>query len=208
MKRTFSHNRTVRVLAAALLGTASILGTVAIVLASGGEGGHGEGHGGGAAQLMDLVWRCVDFAVLVVIIVWALKKSNVKGMLASRSEGIAKALSEAEQAKVAAEQKFAEYNDKLARANQEIEEIQAAIRKEGQAEKERIVAEAQANATKIMEQAQKTAEQEVFKARIELRQEAARLAVQLAEQSLKEKIAAADQSRLVDEYLTKVVELQ
>ena len=208
MKRTFSHNGTVRVLVALLLGTASLLGTVALALASGGEGGHGGGHGGGAAQVMDLIWRCINFAILIVILVWALKKSNVKGMLANRSETIAKALAEAEEAKAAAERKFAEYNDKLARANQEIAEIQSAIRAEGQAEKERIVAEAQATATKIMEQAQKTAEQEVFKARQELRQEAARLAVQLAEQSLKEKIVADDQNRLVSEYLTKVVELQ
>lgn len=208
MKRTFSHNGSARALASSLLGCLVVLGVATVALASGGEGGHGGGHADGAAQLKDLMWRCIDFAVLVAIIVWVLKKSNVKGMLASRSEGIAKALSEAEQAKVAAEQKFAEYNDKLARANQEIEEIQAAIRKEGLAEKERIVAEAQLSAAKIIEQAQKTAEQEVNKARTELRQEAARLAVQLAEQSLKEKIEAGDQGRLVDEYLTKVVELQ
>ena len=207
MKRTFCHNGTVRALAALLLGTATILGSVAITMASGGEGGHGGGHGG-AAQVMDLVWRCINFAILVGILVWAIKKSNVKGMLANRSETIAKALTEAEEAKAAAERKFAEYNEKLARANQEIAEIQSAIRKEGQAEKERIVAEAQATAVKIMEQAQKTADQEVLKARLELRQEAARLAVQLAEQSLKEKIVVDDQNRLVSEYLTKVVELQ
>ena len=207
MKCTFSHNGVTRALATTLLGCVFSFGMVALAVASGGEGGHGGGHGGGAAQMMDLVWRCIDFAVLIVIIVWALKKANVKGMLANRSEGIAKALSEAEEAKAAAERKFAEYNDKLAQANQEIADIQAAIRKEGQAEKERIVAEAQATAAKILEQAQKAADQEVYKARLELRQEAARLAVQLAEQSLKDKLETNDQNRLVAEYLTKVVEL-
>jgi F-type H+-transporting ATPase subunit b len=207
MKRTFSHNGSARAITTAFLSCVVVLGTVALVLASGGEGGQGGGHGG-AAQLKDLMWRCIDFAALVLILVWAMKKADVKGMLSNRSEGIAKALSEAEQAKTAAERKFAEYNDKLAKANQEIEEIQNAIRQEGLAEKERIIADAQVAAAKIVEQAQKTAEQEVLKARLELRQEAARLAVQLAEQSLKEKIESSDQSRLVDEYLTKVVELQ
>jgi F-type H+-transporting ATPase subunit b len=207
MKRTFSHNSSARALGISLLSCVVTLGMVALAFASGGEGGHGGGHGG-AGQMKDFMWRCIDFAALVLILVWALKKSDVKGMLAGRSEGIAKALSEAEQAKAAADKKFAEYNDKLAKANQEIEEIQAAIRKEGLAEKDRIVAEAKVSAAKIIEQAQKTAEQEVLKARMELRQEAARLAVQLAENSLKAKIEAGDQSRLVDEYLTKVVELQ
>ena len=204
MKRTFSQ----RALVATLLGSVCILGMAAVAFASGGEGGHGGGHGGGAAQMMDMVWRCVNFAILFGIVVWALKKADVKGMLANRSESIAKALNEAEQSKSAAEKKFAEYNAKLASANQEIAEIQAAIRKEGLAEKERIVAEAQTSAARIIEQAQKTAEQEVLKARMELRQEAARLSVQLAEQTLKEKIEANDQNRLVDEYLTKVVTLQ
>jgi F-type H+-transporting ATPase subunit b len=206
MKRTFSHNGSARAVSTAFLSCVVVLGTVALALASGGEGGHGGGHGG--AQLKDLMWRCIDFTALVLILVWAMKKADVKGMLSNRSEGIAKALSEAEQAKAAAEQKFVEYNDKLAKANQEIEEIQNAIRQEAQAEKERIIADAQVAAIKIVEQAQKTAEQEVLKARLELRQEAAHLAVQLAEQSLKEKIESSDQSRLVDEYLTKVVELQ
>jgi F-type H+-transporting ATPase subunit b len=207
MKRTFSHNGSARALSTALLSGFFLLATVAFALASGGEGGHGGGHGG-AAQLKDFMWRCIDFAALVLIIVWALKKADVKGMMANRRQGIATALSEAEQAKTAAELKFAEYNDKLAKANLEIEAIQNAIRQEGLAEKERIIAEAQAAAVRIAEQAQKSAEQEVLKARLQLRQEAAHLAVQLAEQSLKEKIETSDQGRLVEEYLTKVVELQ
>lgn len=171
------------------------------------EGGEGVHHVDSAKQLKDFMWRVLDFAVLLAIIVWALKKANVKGILADRRTAIDKALKEAAEAKAAAEMKFAEYSEKLAAANKEIDEIYAAIRTEGEAEKVRIIAEAKLSAAKIQEQAQQAANQEVLKAKTELRQEAARLAVQLAEENITEKIRKDDQDRLVGEYLTKVVEL-
>jgi F-type H+-transporting ATPase subunit b len=194
---------------------ASIIITVAVCLLLTGlavagfasEGGEGAHHIDSAKQMKDFMWRVLDFAVLLAIIVWALKKANVKGSLADRQQAIDKALKEAAEAKAAAELKFAEYSAKLAAADKEIDEIYAAIRTEGEAEKVRIIAEAKLSAGKIQEQARQAADQEVLKARTELRQEAARLAVQLAEQNITEKIRKDDQDRLVGEYLTKVVEL-
>ncbi|HEY6872008.1 MAG TPA: ATP synthase F0 subunit B [Geobacteraceae bacterium] len=171
------------------------------------EGGEGAQHVDTAKQMKDFFWRTVDFALLAGIAVWALKKANVKGSLADRQAGIDKALKEAAAAKDAAERKFAEYSAKLAAANKEIDDIYAAIRNEGEAEKARIIAEAKVTAEKIKDQAKQAANQEVLKARAELRVEAARLAVELAEQNIKEKIQKDDQDRLVGEYLTKVVEL-
>jgi F-type H+-transporting ATPase subunit b len=171
------------------------------------EGGEGAQHVDSAKQMKDFMWRVLDFSALLAIIVWALKKANVKGSLAARQQAIDKALKEAAEAKAAAEMKFAEYSAKLAAANKEIDEIYAAIRTEGEAEKARIIAEAKLSAAKISEQAQQAADQEVLKARTELRKEAARLAVQLAEENITEKIRKDDQDRLVGEYLTKVVEL-
>ena len=175
--------------------------------ASGGEGGaHGEGHGG-AAQWKDFMWRCIDFAALVLIMVWAVKKADMKKALADRQTGIAKALREADEMKAAAEKKFAEYNARLSQANKEAEELQKVIREDGLAEKARIVAEAKVAAEKIRVQAKAMADQEIVRARTELREEAARLAVQLAAQTLKSVMRPDDQDRLVGEYLTKVVEL-
>jgi F-type H+-transporting ATPase subunit b len=181
-----------------------------VVLAAAGfaaEGGEGAHHVDTAKQLKDFAWRVLDFAALLALVIWALKKANVKGTLAARQASIDKALQEAVEAKAAAEKKFAEYSEKLAAANKEIDEIYAAIRTEGEAEKARIIAEARTTADKIREQATQAATQEVLRARTELRGEAARLAVKLAEQTIKEKIVKDDQDRLVGEYLTKVVEL-
>lgn len=195
-----------RPLLMAVLAGLAMIGFAALCYAS--EGGGGAHHPDSGAQLKDFAWRVLDFTALAAILWWALKKANVKGALAERRAGIERALSEAENARAAAEKKMAEYSDKLARANQEIEEIAAAMKREGESEKARIIAEAQAAAVRIREQAAQAAQQEILKATLELRTEAGRLAVQLAEQTLKDKIVQDDQDRLVGEYLAKVVHLQ
>lgn len=191
----------------------SLVPVAVIVLAAtagfaneGGEAAHHAGHA--AAQMKDFGWRVFDFAVLVAILVWALKKANVKGSLADRQAQIEKSLAEAQAARAAAEAKLAEYSGKLDRATQEIDEIHVAIVREGEQEKGRIIAEAKKAAEKIIAQAAQSAEQEVVKARAELRAEAARLAVQLAAGKLTGAIQKADHDRFVGEYLDKVVQIQ
>lgn len=205
MKRCLEMLRKPVVVAAAQVFLPILLAGFGFASEGGGEA-HGGGHGG-AAQWKDFIWRCVDFAALVVVMVWAVKKADMKQALADRKAGIEKALQEADEMKAAAEKKFAEYNAKLAQANKEAEELQRTIREEGLAEKSRIVAEARTAAERIKSQARMMADQEIVRARTELREEAARLAVQLAEQTLKGAVRADDQERLVGEYLTKVVEL-
>ncbi|HEX9023751.1 MAG TPA: ATP synthase F0 subunit B [Geobacteraceae bacterium] len=170
----------------------------------GAEGAHGS-HA--ALQMKDFFWRVINFAMLAALLIWGMRKAKVGQLLADRQAGIEKALKEAVQARETAEKKYAEYSDKLSRATKEIDEIYASIKKEGELEKERIIAEAKDSAEKIKKQAEQTAAREVLKARAELQAEAARLAVQLAEQTLREKVGKDDQNRLVGEYLTKVVEL-
>lgn len=179
-----------------------VVGLAALGFAS--EGGEGAHHVDTAKQMKDFGWRVLDFAGLMIIAVWALKKANVKGALADRQAGIEKALQEAVEARVAAEKKYAEYSEKLEKANKEVDEIFAAIKKEGELEKERIIADAKDLAEKIKAQASGAATQEVLKAKAELKDEAARLAIQLAEQTLKDNIKKDDQDRLVKEYLSKV----
>src|SRR3974390_3451725 len=94
---------------------------VTVLAASAGfaeEGGEGAAHH--AAQMKDFGWRVLDFAALVAIMVWALKKANVKGTLAERQAQIERNLKEAEQARAAAEAKLAEYSGKLDQASKEI----------------------------------------------------------------------------------------
>ena len=201
-----NKNRTSRVTAAAV----STLSLCAITLGLAAVGFAEEGgahHVDTAAQMKDFAWRCLDFAALAAIAIWAIKKADVKGTLAARRTGIERTLKEAVEAKEAAEKKFAEYSQRLDQANKEIEVISANMRREGELEKERIIAEAKEAAARIKAQAESAAAQEVLKAKGELRAEAARLAVEIAEQKIVKNIAKGDQDKLVGEYISKVVTL-
>jgi F-type H+-transporting ATPase subunit b len=182
-----------------------------VLLASTGfasEAGGGAHHPDSGAQMKDFGWRVLNFAVLVGIVIWALKKADVKGSLAARQADIEKSLKDAESARDAAEAKLREYGVKLDQASKEIDELHAAIIREGEQEKARIVAEANSAAEKIVAQAALSAEQETVKARNELRAEAARLAVELATGKLTGAIQKNDHDRFVGEYLDKVVQIQ
>ena len=172
------------------------------------EGGEGAHHVDTGAQLKDLGWRVLNFVVLLGILGYAVKKADVKGSLAARQILIEKDLRDAQEGKEAAEAKLTEYRNRLEQATKEIDDLQAAIIREGEQEKERIIAEARIAAQKIASQAAQSAEQETVKARAELRAEAARLAVEIATGKLTGAIQKADHDRFVGEYLDKVVQIQ
>ena len=179
---------------------AAVLLCATLALASGG----GEGHGG---QLKDFLYRIFNFALMFGLLAYFVSKPIKRGM-AGRRESIEQALEEARRAQAEAEAKFEEYDAKLAAANEEIEELSAAIRREGELERDTILENAKQMAAKIEQDANRNADLAVAKARAELRQEAATLAVSLAKDLLEKNFSADDQKRLVDEYIEKVGELQ
>ena len=193
-----------------LLSTATIFCLCAVFAAGcfASEGGEAVHHAVSAAQLKDFGWRILNFSIICIILAWAVKKANVKGLLADRRESVRKALQDAADAREAADRKYREYTEKLEKASHEIDAIYDAIKREAEAEKERILAEATVMAERIKEQAASVARQEILRARRELREEAARLSVEVAAKTLRETVEKADQDRFVDEfiddYLTKV----
>lgn len=196
------NRRHTRILLSGLMAVVSV--AVATTATAAGADGH---HVDTAALMKDFGWRVVNFIVLVGVLIWAIKKANLKGALTERQDQIEKNLREAREAREAAEAKLKEYTEKLEKANQEIDALRVAMLKEAESEKQRIVAEAQAAADKVMVQAAQAADQEVLKARAELRGEAARLAVELAGGKLGGAVQKADHDRFVEDYLGKVVQL-
>lgn len=183
-----------------LLFSVMILAPVAAFAAGGG------GHADSGAVLKDFIYRCFNFALMVGLLAYFVTKPIRKG-LKGRTEEIEKTLADAEAAKEAAEAKQREYSEKLAKATEEIAAITESIRREGELEREKILAAAKEMAAKIEKEAENKASGVVASARAELREEAARLAVELAEDMLKKQVSADDQKRLVDEYMQKVGEL-
>ncbi len=199
MFKTTSRNKSL-ILAAGVL---VLLLVPAIALASGGGGEH---HVDSGVLIKDFAYRCFNFALMVGLLVYFVRKPLRNG-LRSRREEIEKTLADAEEAKLAAEAKYREYSEKLEKATEEIAEISAAIRREGELERNKILEHAKEMAGKIVEEADAKAANAVAKAKAELREEAAHLAVELAEEQIKKDFGADDQQRLVSEYMQKVGEL-
>ena len=99
-------------------------------------------------QVMNFVWHCLNFAILVVVLVKFLK-APIQNALKGRSEEIEKAFSDLEDKKREAESKYAEYEKKLSQMDKEAERILKNFIEQGEAEKEKIIAQAKESAERI-----------------------------------------------------------
>jgi len=156
---------------------------------------------------LDLLWRATNFAGLAIILVFFLKKPFADG-LSSRREGIKDQLEALESRKAEAEQLYKEAEAKLARLDEEVNAIITEAVKQGEAEKEKIIADAERNAGDIKRQAEMAVAHELAEAKTRLKAEVAEQAVLLAEELVKKNIQPADQSRMVELSLDKVGGIQ
>ena len=175
----------------------------ALVIASTG-GDHGGGHGGGGGWQATDTYRVMNFAVLLALLIFLLRKPAAQ-FLNGRIKGIQEQLEDLEEKKKAAEKKLADYNERLAKLTEESEQIIAQYKQQGEAAREKILQEAEAAATKLEAQARRTIEHEFNQAKKQLETEVLEKAIAKAEDKLKSRITDADQGKLIDEYLNEVV---
>jgi F-type H+-transporting ATPase subunit b len=171
------------------------------------EGGVALAAGGGAdrsGDLLDLLYRFINFALLVIILWVVLKKANIKSLFAARGEEIEKRLEALKKAKEEAERKYGDLEKQIREFEQSKQGILEQFRAEGLAEKRKIIAEAEGRVKQILEQAQATMAREVESAKDRLRQELIGMAAQKAEELLEKKMTEQDQDRLVDEFIERV----
>lgn len=182
---------------AVLLGLFCLSATV--LLASGG----GEGGEGGGSEVGNLIWRIVNFVVLVGLLWWLLA-DKIRKYFGERRSDIANLLDEVENAKRASEEQFRVYEEKFKNLERDTQEIKDMLIDELEAEKQRIMQEGKAASERIMEQARAAADQEVVKARQDLRNYVVDLAGNMAVDIVTKGMQAKDQTRIVEEYLDKV----
>jgi len=125
-----------------------------------------------------------------------------------RSEAVARDLNEAKTLKEEAEALLEDYEAKMARMEQETNEILERFKSDGEQEKARIIAEAQAESQRLRKEAEFRISQEAKKAKEELREEAAVLAVDLARKALEERLDAKTKDRLFEEAVGKLKDIR
>jgi F-type H+-transporting ATPase subunit b len=158
----------------------------------------------GAKGWISTDWfRVMNFAVLVIVLVFLLRKP-LSQALGARITGIKDQLEDLEARKAEAENQLAEYNERLSRLEKESEKIVEDYIKQGNEAKARILKEAESAAEKLQIQARRNIEHEFKQAKLKLQEEIFESSLAKAEEIITGKISGEDQDRLVDEYLRKV----
>jgi F-type H+-transporting ATPase subunit b len=163
-----------------------------------------SGEDSGAKGWTSTDWfRVMNFAVLVIVLVFVLRKP-LSQALGARIKGIQNQLEDLEARKAEAEKQLDEYNQKLSRLEKESEKIVDDYIKQGNEAKARILKEAESAAEKLRIQARRNIEHEFKQAKLKLQEEIFETSLAKAEEIIEGKISEQDQDRLVDEYLRKV----
>ncbi|NOX20574.1 MAG: F0F1 ATP synthase subunit B [Nitrospirae bacterium] len=185
-----------QILQAIALGGSLVLLYAPAILAVEGVGEHGE-------DWKAWMWKIINFALLVIILVKFLGKP-MREYFKKRTELIQKSLDEAREAKEIAQKALQEVQEKLKLKDEEIEKIIAAARASGEADREALIKKGEEMSAKIKEQAKSNIEVELKNAKAQLRAEAAELAVKLAEKKLKEQLTEEEQLKLLEESIKRL----
>jgi F-type H+-transporting ATPase subunit b len=167
-------------------------------------------HGGGSlspAKLKDLLWRVLNFAVLLVVLIKVLSKPIANGLRA-RQQSIKEQFADLEERKAEADKAYQTFEEKLAAIDSEVNDIIQSAVAQGEAEKERVIEEANRAAADIKRQAEMAIQHELTEAKLRLREEVASQAVVMAEELIRKNLQETDQVQLIEDYLAKVGTVQ
>lgn len=180
-------------------------GEAALGEADQGEAAHGGGHGDG--KIKDLIYRVINFTLLVIILVVVIRKTAIKDFFSARRKEIEQKFDDLERQKKLAEEKYQELDRALKEFEEKKKEIIREFEKDGAAEKEKIIAQAKERADQLLAQADLTIEREIQAARDRLRREFVDAAAQKAEDIISKQIEDSDQDRLVRDFIERVEKL-
>jgi len=150
------------------------------------------------------LWPVINFLVLVFLMVYMMKKMDIKGYFKKRTELIEQSLKEAREAKELAQKALVEVEERLKMKDREIEEIVAAAKESGEKEKARLIEEGEKMKEKILDQAKTNIDYEVKRAKESIKEEAVEIAMELAEKKLKSKLTPEEQMKLLEESVAKI----
>jgi F-type H+-transporting ATPase subunit b len=179
---------------------------------------HGDGHvdlDPTHANMRDATYKVVDFrtdmaffsAIVFLVLLATLTtvawKPIMQG-LEKRERGIASNIANAQKASQDAMAKLAEYESKLASANQEAQQILADARKDAEATGQRLIATAQEEAVRQRERAVAEIDSAKRVALSELAEKSTDVAMTLAQRVVGREVNASDHQNLIQEMLTQL----
>jgi len=181
-----------RVLAAAGVLFVSLIAAVSLRAAE--EGGNA------ATERATEIFKWINFAIVAGVIVWVFGKL-LPPVFRKKAEAISSAITNATNAKGAADAQLREAETKLANLQKEVAELRAFAKRESAAEVERLRAATETDAQKIAAAAKAEIEAAERAARLELKALAANLAVDGAETLLAKQLTPNAQESLISDFV-------
>lgn len=157
------------------------------------------------------IWTFIFMAINLLIVIGFLYKflyTPVGRILEEREQKIAGSLAEAAKAKEEATALLNKYQEQIAQAKSEAQEIVSRATKLGEEMKEQILADARKEASRMIERAKAEIEGERAKAIAQIRGEIAQLAVMAAGQIIQRELSPKDHEKLLKEFMTEVDKVQ
>jgi len=187
-----------------VIGTCAVIGAVMISLLLVAAPAFAQGGSDASADSTSgWVFRWINFAILVAILVYGFSKAAPK--FRAHAQEISLKIAEGTRAREAAEQMRREVRTKMAGIDAELAAMRADAKRAGEAEAERIRAMAKSEVKMIERAAQAEIAAAERASRLELRAAAARLAIERAEAMLRDQLTSSDESAL---FRTFVAELE
>jgi len=152
-----------------------------------------------------MIFAWINLVILYVFLKKLLFKP-VKNMIDSRQKEIDDMYSDAENAKNAANEMKAEYEEKISSADAESEEILRRAVRRAELREEEILKEADKKAARVMERAEEQIELEKKRAVNDVKDEVSSIALGIAEAVIERDIDKNDHSSLIDEFIDKLGE--
>lgn len=165
--------------------------------AAAGDAHHTEG-------IPSVFWlQMVNFVIYVGAIIF-FARGPIRELFKGRYDNFFSAVKRAEAAKLEAEAKRKEVQDRLNKLEATRDESIQKARTDAAALRNQIIEEAKALSAKLKVDAQRTAQLEVERAKIELREELLAQSIQMSKRILTDKMQEQDQKRLQSEFVDKI----
>ena len=152
-----------------------------------------------------MIFAWINLVILYVFLKKLLFKP-VKKMIDSRQQEIDDMYSEAESSRESANEMKAEYEEKIAKANEESEDILRRAQRRAELREEEILKEANVKAARVLERAEEQIELEKKQAINDVKDEVSSIAIDIAEAVIERDINKADHDALIDEFIDKLGE--
>lgn len=164
----------------------------------------------GAAEHAQLNTGDIFFQLIVFIILLALLKKfawgPLMGIMKQREELISSEISAAENSRLEAAKLLEEQRNLLKEARSDAQHLMENARKQGDVQRDEIIAAARTESERIKEAAKLEIEQQKEKAVSAIREQVASLSVLIASKVIEKELNAEDQDKLINEYIQEAGE--